>query len=225
MKLFYRKLHSSKGATMLMALALLLVATAVSVVIVSAAVSNATTVRSTRIQEQQLLTVSSAAELMRNSITKAEITVTNTYEKKNEAMNWSLIRQQFVCTDVFFGESILSAIEEMEKSGATVGAVRKIFSITAAENGYQEVQMKLLIERNGEKDSYDLTALFSCGETSMIFVMSGTRTVASSTSENDTLKTDTITVKWVPVEIKRPNSKELSIFNEETMQPTGGNLN
>lgn len=68
MRTLKEKLHSSSGASILMALLLLLVALMVSLVILSAAISAVKAVRSDREQQQLYLTVSSAAELIRDSI-------------------------------------------------------------------------------------------------------------------------------------------------------------
>ena len=67
-----KKLHNEAGSSMLMALLFLLVAVMVSVVILSAAISASASVRSDRAQQQAMLTVSSAAELLRDSLASEE---------------------------------------------------------------------------------------------------------------------------------------------------------
>ena len=68
MKRLAQKLQDRRGASMLMALLLFLVAAMVSAVILAAAVSARSRVASDRAQQQTYLTVSSAAELLRGSI-------------------------------------------------------------------------------------------------------------------------------------------------------------
>ena len=65
-----KKLRNNSGATMLMAILLILVAAVVSAVILTAATSAAHRLRSDRQAQQDYLAVSSAAELIRDSIVK-----------------------------------------------------------------------------------------------------------------------------------------------------------
>lgn len=68
-----RKLHEQRGASMLMALLLLLVALTVSAVVIAAASSAAATLRSDKAREQSSLTVSSAAEYVREAFLNEEM--------------------------------------------------------------------------------------------------------------------------------------------------------
>ena len=63
-----KKVKNNSGATILMALLLILLATAVGAAVLTAAVSAARHLRSDREAQQNYLTVSSAAELIRDSI-------------------------------------------------------------------------------------------------------------------------------------------------------------
>ena len=65
-----KKLRNNSGATMLMAILLILVAAVVSAVILTAATSAARHLRSDRQVQQNYLAVSSAAELIRDSVLK-----------------------------------------------------------------------------------------------------------------------------------------------------------
>ena len=65
-----KKLRNNSGATMLMAILLILVAAVVSAVILTAATSAARHLRSDRQAQQNYLAVSSAAELIRDSVLK-----------------------------------------------------------------------------------------------------------------------------------------------------------
>lgn len=76
-----KKLKNNSGATILMALLLILLAMAVGAAILTAAVSAAHHMKSDREAQQNYLTVSSAAELIRDSIAgdKYERTITETH--------------------------------------------------------------------------------------------------------------------------------------------------
>ena len=94
-----KKVKNNSGATILMALLLILLATAVGAAVLTAAVSAARHLRSDREAQQNYLTVSSAAELIRDSINGQTYrrTLTKHYkyvEDKDEAGN--IIAQYYV---------------------------------------------------------------------------------------------------------------------------------
>lgn len=82
-----QKLKNEQGVTILMALLLVLTAAVVSAVILSAALSAARRVNGDRAAQQNYLAVSSAAELVRDSIDQMQYTVTTitTYEWDEES--------------------------------------------------------------------------------------------------------------------------------------------
>ena len=82
-----KKLKNNSGATILMALLLILLAMAVGAAILTAAVSAAHHMKSDREAQQNYLTVSSAAELIRDSIAgdKYERTMTETHTAHTDA--------------------------------------------------------------------------------------------------------------------------------------------
>ena len=84
-----KKLRSERGASILMALVLLLLASMVSAVILTAATSAARRVRNDREAQQDYLTVSSAAEMIRDSIQAdryyRKVTVTTYLPQEQEA--------------------------------------------------------------------------------------------------------------------------------------------
>lgn len=82
-----KKLKNEQGVTILMALLLVLTAAVVSAVILSAALSAARRVNGDRTAQQNYLAVSSAAELVRDSIDQMQYTVTTTttYEWDEES--------------------------------------------------------------------------------------------------------------------------------------------
>ena len=85
-----KKLRNERGASILMALVLLLLASMVSAVILSAATSAARRIRNDREAQQDYLTVSSAAEMIRDSIQAdryyRKVTVT-TYQPEKQEIN------------------------------------------------------------------------------------------------------------------------------------------
>ena len=74
MKRLSKKLHSQRGASILLALLLFLVCAMVAASILAAAVSNAGKVRSNRVEQQKYLTLSSAIRLVADELQKAEYT-------------------------------------------------------------------------------------------------------------------------------------------------------
>ena len=82
-----KKLKNEQGVTILMALLLVLTAAVVSAVILSAALSAARRVNGDRTAQQNYLAVSSAAELVRDSIDQMRYTetTTTTYEWDEES--------------------------------------------------------------------------------------------------------------------------------------------
>ena len=83
-----KRLKNNSGATILMALLLILLATAVGAAVLTAAVSAARHLRSDREAQQNYLTVSSAAELIRDSITgqtyQRTLTEIHTFKEKED---------------------------------------------------------------------------------------------------------------------------------------------
>ena len=85
-----KKLKNEQGVTILMALLLVLTAAVVSAVILSAALSAARRVNGDRTAQQNYLAVSSAAELVRDSIDQMRYTeiTTTTYELDEKSGNY-----------------------------------------------------------------------------------------------------------------------------------------
>ena len=85
-----KKLKNEQGVTILMALLLVLTAAVVSAVILSAALSAARRVNGDRTAQQNYLAVSSAAELVRDSIDQMRYTetTTTTYERDEKSEDY-----------------------------------------------------------------------------------------------------------------------------------------
>lgn len=156
MEKLLKKLHSQRGETMLMALLLFLVGVMVSAVILAAAISAESDAKAAREEQQAYLTVSSAAELFRDSIQSGsggyrEI-VTKTYSgtqlqgTKTEKQNASGP----------FSEIFNNAIPTLLKSPSTY---QKPFTLSM--DGLEDVTMELSIQpKQGDNDQFTLTAVF-----------------------------------------------------------------
>lgn len=208
MKFLPKKLHSSSGATMLMALVLLLVATMVSAGGISAGMTAANTIRTNQSQQQELLTVTSAAELMLDSFTGARYTIEKNYHQVATSTSWILDKQTVTVPNVSFGETLRDALDTMEKDDSMIGSVKNKYRISGGS--FQDVDVTLLVEKNVQSENYDLTALFTSGETSLVLIMEGQRT--ENTNTIGVKKTNTVIVQWVPSKVKRPTSEELMKF-------------
>lgn len=105
-----KKLKNNSGATILMALLLILQAMAVGAAILTAAVSAAHHMKSDREAQQNYLTVSSAAELIRDSIAgdKYERTMTETHTASTDAEG-NTTHEVTYSTDVNYPTGIMGA--------------------------------------------------------------------------------------------------------------------
>ena len=156
MEKLLKKLHSQRGEPMLMALLLFLVGVMVSAVILAAAISAESDAKAAREEQQAYLTVSSAAELFRDSIQSGsggyrEI-VTKTYSgtqlqgTKTEKQNASGP----------FSEIFNNVIPTLLKSPSTY---QKPFTLSM--DGLEDVTMELSIQpKQGDNDQFTLTAVF-----------------------------------------------------------------
>lgn len=103
-----RKLHDQRGVSMLMALLLMLVALMVSAVVVAGASSAVSALRTDQKQEQAALTVTSAAELIRNSFLASDmkyVSTTVSYEfYYNPNQNTSSTTTQTIPAELAFSD-------------------------------------------------------------------------------------------------------------------------
>ena len=215
-----KKLKNNSGATILMALLLILLAMAVGAAILTAAVSAAHHMKSDREAQQNYLTVSSAAELIRDSIAgdKYTRTMTETHTAlKDEDGNITGEKVSY-STDVKYPNGIMGAwlsacIEDGEKkdeyaslkafsdtinvdleidSGTSLRTVTAAFS--AQEDGKIQVQLYLKPE-TGKTDDCRMT-----------LTMQGTLTKADPeyrSDGNDYSDIYKTTVKWEPQRITK----------------------
>ena len=170
-----KKLHSQSGASMLMALLLMLVALMVSAVIIAAAVSAATTIREERAQEQAYLTVSSAAELLRDEINRGgcDSTTTVTAYYTNKSCTGTAYKTK-ECSRSSKGKNtnetkpdsiFYSIIEEgMNQVDTYAGSTfNRTYTFTAGD--LADVKAEFFIKAASERSAaYNLTVWFSTGE-------------------------------------------------------------
>lgn len=215
-----KKLKNNSGATILMALLLILLAMAVGAAILTAAVSAAHHMKSDREAQQNYLTVSSAAELIRDSIAgdKYERTMTETHTAVRDADGNITGENVSYSTNVtnptgIMGAWLSACIEDGEKKGKyaslkdfsdTIEVDLKIDdntslrTVTAAfsaqEDGKIQVQLYLKPEE-GKTDDCRMT-----------LTMQGTLTKADpeyrSSGDNYSYIYKT-TVKWEPQRITK----------------------
>lgn len=217
-----KKLHSRSGASMLMALLLLLVAVMVSVVILSAASSAAKSVRSDREQQQTYLTVSSAAELMRDCITDAVpfTTVTTSYYM-DEGMQRPAanIPAQVSTTEAAgaFSGVLNEALRQLK--AAPINTFIQTYQITA--DGYDPVTADVVMKAENDESGaviYRLQVTFTGGETPhecrMTLSMKGTP--ASSAPQGTWVQREqtwyyqaivTETIQWSDAKIQRKEDR------------------
>lgn len=214
-----KKLKNNSGATILMALLLILLAMAVGAAILTAAVSAAHHMKSDREAQQNYLTVSSAAELIRDSIAgdKYERTMTETHTASTDAEGNTTYTVTY-STDVKYPTGIMGAwlsacIEDGEKKDkyASLKAFRdtinvdlevsngtNLRTVTAAFSAQKDGQIQVQLSLKSEEGKTD--------DCRMTLTMQGTLTKADPEYRSDgddysnTYKT---TVKWEPQRITK----------------------
>lgn len=214
-----KKLKNNSGATILMALLLILLAMAVGAAILTAAVSAAHHMKSDREAQQNYLTVSSAAELIRDSIAgdSYERIMTETHTAHTDAeghTTYTVSREAKVTApNGIMGAWLSACIEDGENKDkyASLKAFRDTINVdlevsngtnlrtvtaafSAQKDGQIQVQLSLKSEE-GKKDDCRMT-----------LTMQGTLTKADPEYRSDgddysnTYKT---TVKWEPQRITK----------------------
>ena len=215
MNALQKKLHSNAGASMMMALLLMLVALLVSAVILSAAVSSAATVRADRTQQQTYLTVSSAAELLRDKITgggcKYEKIVTNLYRSRNkvELLDSSTVYQN---ADGAFSKVLYDAIDRIQTTG---GDFQGTYTISVED--YDPVTAEVLLHDQSDAEGvpcYRLTIWFTGGQAAsryrLCLTVDGIETTSEPSESQGTFnglpcfqEVITTTVDWKNAKIQR----------------------
>ena len=189
MKRLAQKLQDRRGASMLMALLLFLVAAMVSAVIIAAAVSARSRVTSDRAQQQTYLTVSSAAELLRGSIEGGSgdfqtREVTLYYDRSKQHVYRPVSNTRTGATGDF-AFLMNNAIKQLLLTPDLV--YRRAFTIKAKQaEVYEDVSCELTLSCRPESEgttAYALTVWFTGGTSEhpcrMRLTMNGTQTYSS----------------------------------------------
>lgn len=215
-----KKLKNNSGATILMALLLILLAMAVGAAILTAAVSAAHHMKSDREAQQNYLTVSSAAELIRDSIAadKYERTMTETHTAVRDTDGNITGENVSYSTNVtnptgIMGAWLSACIEDGEKKDkyASLKAFRdtinvdlevsngtNLRTVTAAFSAQKDGQIQVQLSLKSEEGKTD--------DCRMTLTMQGTlkeETPESYSSEDVDSYIYKTTVKWEPQRITK----------------------
>ena len=198
-----RKLHDQRGVSMLMALLLMLVALMVSAVVVAGAVS---ALRTDQEQEQAALTVTSAAELIRNSFLASDmkyVSTTVSYEfYYNSNQNTSSTTTQTIPAELAFsdfanyaigrlrdGQPVLNRVYTFHLEDDRVSDVTATFSMTydTLDSGETSYVLTAALESTDPDAPYRMTLVMPSA-------------VTTSTSVNDQrfykMTTTVETISW-----------------------------
>ena len=194
MKRLAQKLNCRRGASMLMALLLFLIAAMVSAVIITAAVSARSRVASDRAQQQTYLTVSSAAELLRDSIESGSgdfrtRTVTLYYDE-NKQYPVRVVTDEETDATGDFAFLMNRAIRQLLQTPALVYQCSFTIRARQAET-YEDVSCELAMSCQPESEditAYTLTVWLTGGTDEhpcrMRLTMNGTQTYSSHMSSS-----------------------------------------
>ena len=197
MEKLLRKFHSQRGETMLMALLLFLVGVMVSAVILAAAISAESDAKAAREEQQAYLTVSSAAELLRDDI------LSSGYEQKvtrRPTATGSYIERTEV-TQTPQGAMKVWLERGIEAVGRGIAYTDVITLTPDAASGLDAVQAEFTMT-----PAYDITVTLSLADNSqgnclMTLTLSGQRkqqvtTVTGGNTETGQTTVTTTTISW-----------------------------
>lgn len=144
-----RKLHEQRGASMLMALLLMLAAVTVSAIVMAASSSAVSALRTDRAQEQAVLTVTSAAELVRSCFLSEDMVYTSTtvtYEYQyNTSRNSSSTTAQPVPDTAAFADFVNYAIGQL-RDGSIV--LPRVYTLHMADDRVSDVTATFTMTRD-----------------------------------------------------------------------------
>ncbi len=218
-----KKVKNNSGATILMALLLILLATAVGAAVLTAAVSAARHLRSDREAQQNYLTVSSAAELIRDSINGQtyERTLTKYYNKVNITDTNGIVigvRYDYARTEIvqtpsdgktggIMGAWLVDCIADRDNENKEFASFKKCedtitVTVDAGGGSLRPVQAKFLAQADG-KIQVELSLVQEDGKTEddcrMTLTMQGTLETKGEpvpAEPNRDTYTFITTVKW-----------------------------
>lgn len=165
-----KKLKNEQGVTILMALLLVLTAAVVSAVILSAALSAARRVNGDRTAQQNYLAVSSAAELVRDSIDQMRYTeTTKTTYKWDEATQGYVESERSTTYSLKDARELnsgrTSMMSEWLLDGARNGGCTDTITITLPDEALPSVKASFSMTGRGEgNQGYDIRIAFSLAD-------------------------------------------------------------
>ena len=148
MENLYRKLNNSDGKTILMALFLLLVAIAVSVIIITAATTAAHQINDNRQAQQAYLTASSAAQLFRDEIAGETYTHTETVTTGKDWRGRVLYGPVSSHSESVMESSFKALLKDAAagiKNGSLPNATGAYKETTAGVSGFDDVDVTIYI--------------------------------------------------------------------------------
>ena len=165
-----KKLKNEQGVTILMALLLVLTAAVVSAVILSAALSAARRVNSDRTAQQNYLAVSSAAELVRDSIDQMRYTETTETTYKWDEATQDYVESERSTTyslkdarELYSGRT--SMMSEWLLDGARNGGCTDTITITPQDETLPPVKASFsMTGRRTGREGYDIRIAFSLAD-------------------------------------------------------------
>ena len=165
-----KKLKNEQGVTILMALLLVLTAAVVSAVILSAALSAARRVNSDRTAQQNYLAVSSAAELVRDSIDQMQYTETTKTTYKWDEATQDYVESERSTTyslkdarELYSGRT--SMMSEWLLDGARNNGCTDTITITLPDEALPSVKASFSMTGRGEgNQGYDIRIAFSLAD-------------------------------------------------------------
>ena len=225
-----QKLKSEKGTSIFFGLLLFLVASVVSVVILEGAVTTVKRVESDRKAEQNYLTCSSAAKLLRDEIANSKVAQITTVTKNNKSevteTKWRGVAansDSINGTEDLFASFLQPDIEEYSgRTGtAATGAYTKKFTVSVPSNienqkekeefGEAEAEMTIEDSENGggADGGFDISIKLVTGSGSdacrMLLRLSGKASLEkiekTTTDTAITITTKTVSYTWEPLKI------------------------
>lgn len=225
-----KKLKNERGESILMALLLLLLASVISALILTAATNAAHHLRNDRKAQQNYLTVSSAAELIRDSILQESYTRVwekeTTYEKDEKGQITGQKEEIALTQGQFTGIMkawLAAGIADNENVGAQYASVTgcqdmiKVDVPIKGEDGLQTVQAEFTMDENTANITVKLSLLPPDGQEStetessaaedcrMTLKITGKVTTNEVSNANDekTIEKYTTTINWSGAKITK----------------------
>ena len=197
MRKIKEKLHSENGASFLLALVAFLVAAMVSVTIVAAAVSSLKRVYSDREVQQAHLTLTSAAQFVRDEMEATSV-------KKVEVVKSSgggSTTTTTVSAEGIFGPEMKEAVEYVDTNGLSYSGSGVRLEVQGLAMEPVDITFTMKAEDGESREKYKVTFTFTlAGSDETLFLtmggVAGTPEVDTSTVGTVTTTTTTTTITW-----------------------------